>query len=73
MSEPYKLDPSIKKHVTKDNTIHIKHLTAIKMGCKQCIVVHNGVVKQWIGIGWVDKKQKADQLDYTMYPKVVED
>ena len=72
MSEAYKIDPSIKKLVNKkDNTIALEHLTSIKMGCKRCIVIHEGMVKEWIGIGWVDK-HKAKGMDFQKYPKAVE-
>ncbi len=36
------------------------------------IVIDDGVVKEWVGIGWIDLGP-ADAEDEKKYPKVVED
>lgn len=33
-------------------------------------VIDNGIIKQWVGIGWVEEG-KADAVDYSLYPKVI--
>lgn len=33
-------------------------------------IIHNGVVKQWVGIGWVELRE-ATADDKKKYPKVV--
>lgn len=32
-------------------------------------VIHDGVVKNWVGIGWVEER-KATPSDYFRYPEV---
>jgi len=56
-------------------TVHIKNLSTIAMTTggekKYTKVIHNGILKEWVGIGWVDIR-KATARDRATYPTVKE-
>lgn len=56
------------------NTVHAKELSTIAMvnGNEHHyrIVIDEGVVKEWVGIGWIDLR-KATPKDREKYPNVV--
>lgn len=53
--------------------VHVEQLTIIRMSCggakRHPIVIDGGVVKEWVGIGWVEKG-KATAEDKKKYPAV---
>jgi hypothetical protein len=53
--------------------IKASELSNLKMTCgnehKYNTVIDNGIVKQWVGIGWVDLR-KAEKEDKRKYPVV---
>jgi hypothetical protein len=55
------------KTITFDKLRHLSFCNSPKMPQK---VIHDGIVKQWVGIGWVDEgKPTAAQVK--LLPKVV--
>jgi len=58
----------------KTKTVKISKLSTLKMTCgnekKYSVVIHEGMRKQWVGIGWVDEGP-ATAADKKRYPKVV--
>lgn len=57
----------------KHKTVDVSELSIIKMVAgnekKHPVVIDNGIVKHWVGIGWVDSR-KATAKDSCMYPTV---
>lgn len=57
------------------NTVKSSELASFRMVAgnekKYDKVVHNGVVKQWVGFGWVSEGPATDE-DIAQYPTVVE-
>lgn len=55
-------------------TVSIDELSSIKMagknGKKYPKVIHDKIVKQWVGIGWCPEGEATKQ-DYKKYPVVV--
>jgi hypothetical protein len=55
-------------------TVKASELSTLKMTCgnekKYSVVIHDGIRKQWVGIGWVDEGA-ATAEDKKRYPKVV--
>lgn len=55
--------------------IHRSELSNLRMVAgnekKYDIVIVGGVVKEWIGFGWIDLN-KATEKDYKKYPQVVD-
>jgi len=53
-------------------TVPIADLSTIKMTTggekKHSIVIHNGMVKQWVGFGWVTER-KPTKKDREKYPE----
>ena len=56
--------------------VHARELSNLKMSCgnqKKCpVVIDDGIVKGWVGIGWVSKG-KATAKDKALYPEVTRD
>lgn len=60
-------------------TVNIKDLNRIKMSVNppKCVVesdycvIHNGMVKQYVGIGWIEVAP-ATPKDYETIPQIVE-
>jgi len=56
-------------------TVQLKELSSIKMagknGTKYSKIIHNDMIKQWVGIGWVSEG-KATKQDYRKYPVVID-
>jgi len=57
-------------------TVHASKLSRIRMVAGQekiyRQVIDNGIVKDWVGFGWVDLRD-ATPADYKKYPTVVRD
>lgn len=55
-------------------TVHVREVSNIKMVSgnekKYTKIIHNGVVKEWVGIGWIPLND-ATQEDEEKYPVVV--
>lgn len=56
-------------------TVKVAALSSLRMvaGNEQTytIVIHNGELKEWVGIGWVSRG-KATTEDYHTYPVVID-
>lgn len=68
---PKKKEPAAepRKTVTYDQ---VSTLAMVAGGEKKySTVIHNGVMMEWVGIGWVGGK-KARAEDYDKYPEVVD-
>ena len=56
-------------------TVHVREISNIKMVSgnekKYSKVIHNGVVKVWVGIGWIAEDTQATKEDHEKYPVVV--
>lgn len=56
-------------------TVKINECSNIRMVCgnekKFDSVIHNGILKDWVGIGWIDVR-KATKEDYKKYRTVKE-
>lgn len=54
----------------KKNTIAVSELSNLKMVTRNekkfTYVIHNGMLKQWVGIGWIDVR-KPTAKDKEMY------
>jgi len=61
--------------MAKQKTVKAKELSTMKMSCgnakKYPRVIQDGIVKNWVGMGWVDEDHATEE-DYKKYPKVVE-
>lgn len=57
-------------------TVHARELATIVMAAgnesKFTMVIDHGVLKQWVGIGWIEIRP-ANHLDRETYPTVVRD
>lgn len=55
-------------------TVHAREVSNIKMVSgnekKYTKIIHNGIVKEWVGIGWIPLNE-ATQEDNEKYPTVV--
>ncbi len=64
----------VKKSAKPLNTVPVAELSTIKMTTggekKHPVVIHNGYVKRWVGMGWVSE-DKATAADIKKYPTVV--
>lgn len=63
----------VNKPVKSGGKVPASELSTIKMSCRTDqtfhIVIDEGTVKQWVGIGWIDLRE-ATKDDYTKYPEV---
>jgi hypothetical protein len=54
-------------------TIDAKKLSNVAMvngnEKRYSIVIHNGILKEWVGIGWIELR-KANAADRSNYPRV---
>lgn len=55
-------------------TVNISELSRVKMTAgnekKYPIVIHKGVIKEWVGIGWI-RLREAEKEDFENYPVVI--
>lgn len=60
--------------MNKEKTVKASELSNLKMASgnekKYSKVIHNGVLKEWVAIGWIELG-KANKKDKEKYPKVV--
>ena len=60
----------------KPNTVKAEDLSIMRMTMggekKYTKVIHKGVLKEWVGIGWLTLKGKPTREDYKRYPRVVD-
>ncbi len=60
---------------TKPQPIPASELSNLRMATgnekKYTHVIHDGVLKHWVGYGWVSEGPATPE-DYTLYPEVIE-
>ena len=61
------------KKKTSPKTVKASELSTIRMTTggekKHSVVIHEGVVKEWVGMGWIDVRI-ATKIDRKKYPTV---
>jgi hypothetical protein len=64
------------KKIKRPEKVSTERLSIFRMSCdgdrakprNPQVVIHEGIVKRWVGIGWVGER-KATAADYQKYPE----